>query len=273
MPFVIDIDPVVLHLGMVELRWYGLIAAAAGGVAVWLFMRAARRAGIDGAVAGDGVVWVAIAALAGARILYVVQNELPAVAADPAHAVMVWQGGLSYYGGLVGGLVALALFARRRGLSIARLADAAAPAVALGQAIGHLGCLIGGDSYGIPTTLPWAVVYENPGAVAPLGVPLHPTQAYEAIGLAVLFGALLRWGDALGRLGPGAVAGAYLVGLSTLRFVLFFLRDEPAVLLGLKTAQWIGLGLGALGLVILVALVRTRRARSAGSLLPEVITP
>ena len=260
MPFVIDIDPVAFAVFGIPVRWYGLILIAAVAVAVWIAQRESRRRGIDTATASDAAIWVGVAAIVGGRLLYVVQNELGSLAEHPTHILMVWMGGLSFYGGLIGGLLALVVFARRRGVSVLTVFDIAAPAAAIGQAIGHLGCLIGGDSYGIPTDLPWAVIYQNSNAMAPLGVPLHPTQAYEAILLGALFVGLWLGRERLSRLGDGAVAGAYLFGLAVIRFGLFYLRDEPAVLFGLKTAQLIGLGIAVLAIVMFIA---ARRARSA----------
>ena len=255
MPFTLDIDPVVFTLGGISIRWYGLVLVLAAVVAFRLAVLEARRRGIADSVVSDGVIWVGAGALVGGRVLYILQNELGMVGADPLHVLMVWQGGLSFYGGLIAGLVALAVFARRRGLSPLLAADIAAPGVALGQAIGHVGCLISGDSYGTATTVPWAVIYRNPAAMAPQGVPLHPTQAYEAIALTLLFVGLWLGRRVLGRIGTGAVSASYLIGLSAIRFGLFFLRDEPAIFLGLKTAQWIGLGIGLTGVAILVAIV------------------
>ena len=270
MPFVIDVDPVVLQLGGVSIRWYGIIVAFAAGAGLWYAARESRRRGIGADTFETGVWWVLIAAALGARTLYILQHGLGQVSADPLHLLMIWEGGLSFYGGVVAAAIALAVFARRRRLSLAQLGDVAAPAAALGMAVGHLGCLISGDSYGLPTSLPWAVIYRNPGAMAPLGVPLQPTQVYEALAVGLLFVALVAGRAYLERLGPGATAGAYLVGLSTIRFALFFLRDEPPVLLGLKTAQWIGLGLGAVGLAILVALLARRPVATASRIRPEV---
>ena len=260
MPFVIDIDPVAFTLLGIPVRWYGLILVAAAAVAIRVAQREGRRHGLANAAVSDGVIWAGVAALVGGRLLYVVQNELGSVADHPAHLFMVWMGGLSFYGGLVAGLIALVVFARRRGLPIPAVLDVAAPAAAIGQAIGHLGCLVGGDSYGIATDLPWAVVYANPGAMAPQGVPLHPTQAYEAILLGLLFGALWFARGRLDRVGDGALAATYLFGLAVIRFGLFFLRDEPAVLFGLKTAQLLGLGIAALAVVLFIA---TRQSRGA----------
>src|SRR3990172_2385018 len=223
MPFVIDVDPVAFTLVGIPVRWYGLIFVGAAALGIWLAQREGRRHGVGDEILSDAVIWVAVAALVGGRALYIIQNELGSIASDPFHVVMIWQGGLSFYGGLLAAIGALVIFARRRQLPFLLAADVAAPAAALGQAIGHLGCLIGGDSYGTVTSLPWAVIYRNPAAMAPLEVPLHPTQVYEA-----------------------------------LAFGLLFLRDEAPVLLGLKTAQLIGLGIGALGLAILAALAARR---------------
>ncbi len=260
MPFVNDIDPVALTLLGFPIRWYGLILVLAIGIAVWVAGREGRRRGLDPQLISDATIWVAGAALIGGRALYVIQNELGSLAQHPAHFLMIWMGGLSFYGGLIGALIALGLFANRRGMPVLVALDVAAPAAAIGQAIGHVGCLIGGDSFGIQTALPWAIVYRNPNAMAPLNIPLHPAQAYEAILLALLFAAVWLNRERLGRLGSGVVASAYLIGLAAIRFGLFFLRDEPAVLFGLKTAQLIGLGIALLAIALFTA---ARRARDA----------
>ena len=258
MPFVIDIDPVAFNLLGIPVRWYGLILVGAAAVAILIAQREGRRRGIAPQIVSDAVVWVGAAALVGGRLLYVVQNELGSLAEHPTHVLMFWMGGLSFYGGLIGALAALVVFAHRRRLPLLTALDIAAPAAAIGQTIGHVGCLIGGDSYGVPTDLPWAVIYRNPGAMAPQGIPLHPTQAYEAILLGLLFVGLWLGRERLGRLGDGAVAAAYLLGLAVIRFGLFFLRDEPTVLFGLKTAQLIGLFIALLAVALLMVARRER---------------
>lgn len=273
MPFVIDLDPVALTVLGVPVRWYGLIVVVAAGIAIWLAQREARRRGIGPEIVSDAALWVGVAALVGGRALYVVQNELGSLAEHPAHVLMVWMGGLSFYGGLLGAIVALVVFARRRGIALLVALDIAAPGAAIGQAIGHVGCLIGGDSHGIPTDLPWAVIYRNPAAMAPQNVALHPTQAYEAILLAVLFVGLWLGRQRLTGLGDGFVASAYLFGLAVIRFGLFFLRDEPAVFLGLKTAQWLGLGIAALAVAVLVLARRQVRPVTTPSILLEASRP
>ena len=262
MPFVIDVNPVIASFGGLAIRWYSLTLVGATAVAILLFAHETRRRQLDERAALDGIWWVAIAAIFGGRVLYEIQNDLPMLGADPLHVFMVWEGGLSFYGGLIAAIVTIVLFARLRGVPLWPVLDAAAPAAAIGQAVGHVGCLITGDSFGLPTTLPWAVIYRNPAAMAPLGVPLQPTQAYEAIALGLLFAALWLGRARLGRLGAGAVAGSYLVGVAAIRFVLFFLRDEQDVMFGLKTAQLIGLGLAIGGAAILATLIRRRLAES-----------
>jgi len=262
MPFVIDINPVIASFGGLAIRWYSLALLASAAAAILVFTHEARCKQLDERAMQDGIWWVAIAALIGGRVLYELQNDLPMLGANPLHAFMVWEGGLSFYGGLIAAIVAIGLFARLRGMPLWPVLDAAAPAAAIGQAIGHVGCLITGDSFGLPTTLPWAVIYRNPAAMAPLGVPLQPTQAYEAIALGFLFAVLWLGRDRIGRLGAGAVAGSYLIGIAGIRFVLFFLRDEQAVFFGLKTAQVIGLGLALGGVAILATLIRRRLAET-----------
>jgi phosphatidylglycerol:prolipoprotein diacylglycerol transferase len=262
----IGLDPVALSLGGVEVRWYGILAAASIGVAVSIALAGARRAGLAPGLVEDAVLWVGVSALVGGRLLYVFQNELAEVAAHPLHLLAVWHGGLSFYGGLVAGLLGLAFWARRRGVGFARAADIAAPAAAAGQAVGHLGCLIGGDSYGLPTSGPLAVVYSSPGAMAPRGVPLVPTQLYEAVGLGLLAALLWLGRDRLERIGPGATAAAYLLGNASLRFGLFFLRDDVVVFAGLKVAQLIAVGIGVAGIGWLATVAlrpRTRRGATA----------
>jgi phosphatidylglycerol:prolipoprotein diacylglycerol transferase len=252
----LTLDPVAFSILGFPVRWYGLFAVVSIAVAYVIARSLARRRGLPDSLVADGALWVGVAALAGGRVLYVLQNELPDVTAHPLHLFAIWHGGLSFYGGLIAALAALWLFSRRRSLAFGVAADVVAPAAAAGQAVGHIGCFIGGDSYGLPTTLPWAVTYTNPGAMAPLDVPLHPTQLYEAVGLGLLALALWLGRDRLARVGPGALAAAYLVGNAAIRFSLFFLRDDVDAAGGLKVAQLIAVAIALAGLAWLIALRR-----------------
>jgi phosphatidylglycerol:prolipoprotein diacylglycerol transferase len=250
----IGLDPVAFSVGGIEIRWYGIFVALSILTALLIARAGARRAGLSTALVDDGALWVGAFALIGGRLLYLLQNELPDLAAHPLHAFAIWHGGLSFYGGLIAGLVGLAVWARHRGVVFGVAADVVAPAVAAGQAVGHIGCLIGGDSFGLPTDGPLAVIYQSPNAMAPQGVPLHPTQLYEAVSLGLL--AIVLWVSRgrLERTGPGATAAVYLVGNAAIRFGLFFLRDDVVVFAGLKVAQVIAIGIAVTGVVWLLAL-------------------
>lgn len=252
----LDVDPVAFSVGGIAVRWYGLIAVLAVAVTIAIARRGAARKALPFALVDDGAVWVGVAALVGGRVLYLLQNESRELAANPLHAFAIWHGGLSFYGGLIAGLVALWLFARQRSVAFGLAADLVAPAAAAGQAVGHIGCLIGGDSYGLPTAGPLAVVYGNPGTMAPLGIPLHPTQLYEAVALGLLALALVLLRSRIEVLGSGGVAAAYLIGNAVIRFGLFFLRDDVIVAGGLKTAQLIAIGIAFAGIAWLIALRR-----------------
>jgi phosphatidylglycerol---prolipoprotein diacylglyceryl transferase len=262
----IGLDPVAFSIGGLEIRWYGIFVALSILVALLVARAGARRAGLSTALVDDGATWVGVSALIGGRVLYLVQNELPDLAAHPLHVFAIWHGGLSFYGGLITGLVGLALWARHRGVVFGTAADVVAPAVAAGQAVGHIGCLIGGDSYGLPTDGPFAVIYRNQNAMAPQGVALHPTQLYEAVSLGLL--AIVLWASRgrLERIGPGATAAVYLVGNAAIRFGLFFLRDDVVVFAGLKVAQLIALGIAVTGVTWLLTL--RRRGAPAVAALP-----
>ncbi|MEO5964731.1 MAG: prolipoprotein diacylglyceryl transferase [Candidatus Limnocylindrales bacterium] len=264
--FPIGLDPIAVSIGGIDIRWYGIFVAASIAVAVLLGRSGARRVGLATSLVDDAVLWVGISALIGGRILYLVQNELPDLAAHPLHALAIWHGGLSFYGGLIAGLVGLAAWARHAGVRLPGAADIAAPAVAAGQAVGHVGCLIGGDSFGLPTSGPLAVIYTNPDTMAPKGVPLHPAQAYEAAALAVLAVAIWLSRGRLERIGPGATAAVYLLGNAAIRFGLFFLRDDVVVFAGLKVAQLIAMGIGLAAVAWLIAL----RHQPTAAGVPEV---
>ncbi|HEY3333593.1 MAG TPA: prolipoprotein diacylglyceryl transferase [Candidatus Limnocylindrales bacterium] len=258
----IGLDPVAISLGGIEIRWYGIFVALSIGVALLVARSGARRVRLSTAHVDDAALWVGLSALIGGRVLYLLQNELPDLAAHPLHAFAIWHGGLSFYGGLIAGLIGLWACTRREGIRLPVAADIAAPAVAAGQAVGHIGCLVGGDSYGLPTSGPLAVIYSHPNAMAPTGVPLHPTQLYEAVGLALLAVALWVSRERLERLGSGATAAIYLVGNAVIRFGLFFLRDDTVVLGGLKVAQLFAIVIAATGVTWLLVLRHRSEAAS-----------
>lgn len=229
----ISIDPVLLRLGPLAVSWYGLAIAAAIIVGVWLAVRLARPLGIPSAELDRIAIWTLVGGLVGARLLHVIDRwELYAPA--PIHIVAVWNGGLAIVGAVLGGTLAGSVAARTHGLPVRALADAVAPAAALGQAIGRLGCLVTGDAVGRPTA-GFGVAYTHPGAMVPeLGVAYEPVFLYEMGWDLAVFSVLwvLR-----GRLRNGRLFALYLGLYAIGKFALTSLRTEKLWVGDLQQAQ------------------------------------
>ncbi len=236
---VIAIDPVIVRLGPLAVRWYGLMIALAIALGVSLALREARRKGLDEEKAYATALWGVVGAIVGARLFHVV-DRLDFYLQNPTLILAVQQGGLAIWGGIIGGLAGGLLYARLSRLPLLPALDAAAPGLLLGQTVGRLGCIINGDAAGGPSTLPWSFVYVHPDALAPeLGQPTHPYPVYEMLWNALVLGLLWRL-----RLRPQADGLVFLTYLSLYalgRFFLTFVRQEQVVLLGLQQAQVISL--------------------------------
>lgn len=155
-----------------------------------------------------------------------------------------------WHGGLIGGALAGAMFFRSKKVSLALAADVFAPGLALGQAIGRLGCFFAGCCYGKSCDRPWAVTFTDPGSLAPLGVPLHPTQLYDAVFNGAIF-LVLWWAGRKESLRPGRgrLFALYLLFAALARGMVEFFRDDDRGRLGVLTAtQTVSLGLLLLGL-------------------------
>ena len=203
------------------------------------------------------VIWVLAGVVIGARLYFVVQNDLKSYLEEPWRILAIWEGGLAFFGGLFGAIFVAYLYCRKTGLSFLTAADLFAPAVPIGAAIGRISCGLDGMDYGTPTFLPWGVVYTNPNSYAPIdGVVRHPDQFYELFGDLLIAAILLRL---RGKIRRGGLFLFYLVAFATLRFFLFFVRgNAPVVAFGLKNAQWTALAI----LVVAIPLFILRMKRS-----------
>ncbi|MBI4338251.1 MAG: prolipoprotein diacylglyceryl transferase [Chloroflexi bacterium] len=258
----INVDPVIAHLGGFALRWYSLTFAAGVLVAVLLVLREARRRGLDTGKVTNVALWSVLAGLVGARLFHIV-DKLSYYLANPYQILMLNQGGLAIWGGILVGGLAAAYVAYREGLPIAKLADATPIGLIAGQMLGRIGCIINGDAYGGPTGMPWGFTYINPGAMIPealKGVPTHPYPVYEVLWDLALLGLLLL----LRRrpLPQGLLFLAYVGGYALGRFVLTFVRQEAAVLWDLQQAQVIALV--ALALAVVGGTLLTKAPLSKG---------
>jgi len=235
-----------LHLGPIYIHWFGLMVALAMLVAGVVVSREFRRSGFDAGSGWEAVLWGAIGGIAGAR-LWVIGEDWGAFLGDPMH-FLISSGGLAWYGGLAGGALALTWFLRKRSIPWLAGADALAPAIAIGQGIGRLGCQLSGDGdWGSETTLPWGMAYPHAivGWDKPPGVRVHPTPLYELAAYLVVFAVLIAIRR---RSAPcGATFGAYLALSGLARFLVEFVRINPRVLFDLTVAQLVSLALFVIG--------------------------
>lgn len=224
--------PDLLRWGFVHVTSYGLMLAIAFLAGTGLSLREARRRGLDEDALVTAILVALLAAVAGARALYVVEH-LSEFRGNPGAVLALWQGGLTLYGGIVAGVAAGLIAARRLRLPMWTAADAVAPAFALGTMFGRIGCFLNGCCYGRPTRLPWGVVFP-PDSFASLEfgpVPVHPSQLYfAAAGLGIfLVAQSLR--DRLDT--PGTLFWTTVALLALVRIPLDFTRvyDAEAVVL------------------------------------------
>jgi phosphatidylglycerol:prolipoprotein diacylglycerol transferase len=257
------VHPRLLTTPFFTIHTFGVLLAAAYLTALWWLVRGARRSGLDPDAVLSLGTWAIVGALIGAKALLIVRSMAEGNAGVADLMSFVTSAG-DFYGGFIGGVLASVIFFRQHPeLPFWRLADLCAPAIALGQAIGRVGCLMAGDDYGRPTSVPWAVTFTDPDAAtiggAPLGVPLHPVQLYESVVCLVLFAVLVRL--ARRRHVEGDMIIAYTWLYAAARFVLEFFRgdaDRGFVFGGLlSTSQFIGIACAACALVAFV--VRHRR--------------
>jgi phosphatidylglycerol:prolipoprotein diacylglycerol transferase len=235
--------PTLFRIGEFEITSFGVLVALGALAGLWLYRRELARsalpeAGVDAALAG------VFGGLLGAKVLWTIEHAAEA----PVAELFFSRGGMSWFGGFLGGLAAGLWMMRRRGIPIAAGLAAATPALAVGHAIGRVGCFLVGDDYGSPSDLPWAVAF--PQGLPPTDTPVHPTQIYEAAVLVPIAWMLLR----LRRRGAAdvLVIGAYLVMTGALRFAIEFIRVNERVAGPLTVAHLISLGVAAAGLALML---------------------
>jgi phosphatidylglycerol:prolipoprotein diacylglycerol transferase len=249
--------PILFFIGPVVIRTAVVVVAVALFVGAWLGARRLRRRGLPAALASDFVLPALLAGLVGARLWHALAFDPAWYLGRPLELFVVWKGGFAEEGGFVGALLAALWWCRRRGVSFGSFTDAVAPGVAVGQALARVGALLGGAGYGTPTSLPWPVMFSDPNSSAPLGIPLHPTQAYEALAGLVLTASLLL---AERRTRPGELFLLLLIGLAVQRGLFDLVRGDAIWL-----TDWItsGQALGAVVFLGALALLSRRLRRSA----------
>lgn len=231
------IDPVALQLGPLKIHWYGLMYLTGFFFAWWLGNRRARQpdSGWNDEQISDLIFYGAMGVILGGRIGYMLFYNFPELAANPLNLFKIWEGGMSFHGGMLGVAVALWLFARKYHKTFFQVADFTIPLVPIGLGAGRIGNFINGELWGRVTDVPWAMVFPTGG-----DLPRHPSQLYQATleGL-VLF--LLVWIYSSKPRPAMAVSGLFLIGYGSVRCLVELVR-EPDAQLGYLAFGWVTMG-------------------------------
>ncbi|MBF0203139.1 MAG: prolipoprotein diacylglyceryl transferase [Desulfamplus sp.] len=247
--------PVLFKFGSITLYTYGLFVALGFLAAVTFASQRAKRYGIVQDEMADLFFLILITSIIGARLLYVILN-FNEFSSDPFSVFKIWNGGLVFYGGFIVALLSAFIFVKKKKLPLGKTADIIAPAIALGHAIGRIGCFFAGCCYGQQCDLPWAVTFEDPASLAPLHVALHPTQLYEVVANFTLFFILLSV-DKKKKI-DGIIFWFYIFFYGLLRAFIETFRGDPRgdfILNSLSVSQGIGISMSIAGLCMIVRLL------------------
>src|SRR5438477_5171274 len=253
--------PRLFELGPITLYTYGVLLAAAYLVGLKLAMVRAKARGLDANRVLDLGIYIIISALVGAKLLLLV-TDFKSFRADPRELLSLARSGGVFYGGLIVAVIVALWYIRRVGLPLWTTCDVFAPGIALGHVVGRFGCLFAGCCYGKPTTKPWGITFTDTFAAmnvgTPLGVPLHPTQLYEA-GAELLILVFLLATERKGRPYAGRTFWGYILLYAISRFIIEFYRGDERGMVGIfSTSQFISLLLAPLAIVMLIYLARKR---------------
>ena len=257
----IDLDPNLFQLGPFLITWHGVFSVLGIFAAARLGAYLAGRDGIEPGRIYDMAVWMVVAGLVGARLLYIWENY--------QHFVGAWykvfyltEGGISQWGGIFGALLGGYLWCRRNRVSYLKILDAAGPGNALGFAIGRIGDVINGEHHAIASNLPWAVNYVNEKTLGQPGRAVHPEVAYEMVFNLLTLAVLLPFHQRLkARLPDGVVGLIYFLVYAAGRGLLSFLRED-SLIFGLRQAQWASIAM-ILAAAITIPILLSRARRNA----------
>jgi phosphatidylglycerol---prolipoprotein diacylglyceryl transferase len=249
-------------IGPIPIRLYGLMIGLGFIFGIIIAARQAKKEGVSPDRVLDLGVYMLLTAIVGSRLLFVLTN-LREFADKPLEAFALWKGGLVFYGGLLAAVPVGIWYVRRHGLPVWKTADIMAPSIALGQAFGRLGCFFAGCCFGAPCSGPVCITFSDPHSLAPLGVPLFPTQLMESAGSLLIFGALLLLRRA--KKFDGQIFWLYALLYAVMRFLIEFFRGDAVRGLyfgdSISTSQIIAIGMFLLSGVMIWRLRNTAIAK------------
>jgi phosphatidylglycerol:prolipoprotein diacylglycerol transferase len=268
----LGLSPVALSLGPFDLRWYSLAYLAGIIVGYWYLLKLIARPGspMGRRHADDLAIYAAVGVFLGGRLGYVLFYNLGEYLRHPIEILKLWDGGMSFHGGVVGTSLGILYFARKEKLSWLRIHDYVACCVPFGLFFGRLANFVNQELWGAPTTVPWAIRFQEFNAFGQrvLGPPRHPSQLYEAILEGIVLFAILAWmfWKTQARYEPGKLVGAFLFFYGIFRFGIEFIREPDQQLVAFTQAthlhmgQWLSLPM-ILGGLWLMATAKKRRVR------------
>lgn len=274
MPFP-DIDPVLVQIGPLAIRWYAL-AYLAGIIIGWRWAvmlvksktvwRGTQPTATESLI-DDLVFWIVVGIIVGGRLGYVLFYHTELIWTNPVEILKTWNGGMSFHGGLIGVSLAVTCVAAIKKIDILRLGDLVAPCVPIGLFFGRLANFVNGELWGRPTDAPWGVVFPNAGPL-----PRHPSQLYEAGLEGLMLFALLLWATFGAKLLPrkGAVAGLFLTGYAVSRILLENVREPDRGMPDFPLGLTMGMMLSIPMLIVGVALIlHSHRPQALAPQAPE----
>jgi phosphatidylglycerol:prolipoprotein diacylglycerol transferase len=255
------VHPIAFQLGSFTIHWYGVMIALAFFAGLWTATRRARRENIPGEKIADVVLWLMTGSIIGARFVYVTTYWKDEFAGQPLTEIFkIWHGGLVYYGGLIGAILAGYIYLRWKKMPLWKTADVLAPSIALGNVFGRIGCLLNGCCYGRACSLPWAIHF--PADHATHGAPVHPTEIYDALDNFVLY-LFLAWLFRRKKF-DGQVFATYLIGYAVTRTIMECFRDDYTtghIHYGLTPGELISIPIFIAGLALAAVLSRHSAAK------------
>lgn len=252
--------PDLLRIGNFTLHTYGLCIALGALLGILFVSRQAKREGLNQQLLLDLVFYLLIAAIIGSRIFYILLNP-GYYLKHPLEMLMIWRGGLVFYGGFLFAFPTCFVYLKKHGLPFLKTCDILAPGLALGECIGRIGCFFAGCCYGRPTDLPWGVTFTHPNSLAQLGVSLHPTQLYTSAHALLAFIILVSFRRV--KRADGQIVFLYILLYALGRLIIEHFRgDERGLLVAgyLTVTQTIAIILIPVAIFMIISLGKRKTA-------------